>query len=240
MLVMNALRLLRSSGLVAMLLALSVSQVSAASASAEQWLNDYYKKPTPRQFASAFLDLSESGYFEQPGNVPVAIGFIASVFAKNPARVNQWLDLMREVPESHQRILVAALWYSGNPKAESYLRNFARECSPKLQQELLALANTRPDVRAASVQSVSSLNLQWGAFLATGDKTPVRNILAALGSHGDAQLSQQVRWSLAQNAVHHPLVLSICRDELSRQPNEVRETLRAVINDTEARRQPST
>jgi len=68
----------------------------------------------------------------------------------------------------------------------------------------------------------------------------VRNILAALGSRTNSQLSQDVRWSLAQNAAQHPAVLNICRDELSRQPNEVRETLRAVINDTEARRQPST
>ena len=92
----------------------------------------------------------------------------------------------------------------------------------------------------AAVRSVTSLNLQWGAFLATGETTPMRSILAALGAGDNAQLSQSVRWSLAQNAVQHPRVLAICRDELSRQPNEIRETLRAVIHDSEARRQPST
>ena len=238
---MKSFRFVRSSALVALLLAISVSaQAAPVASSAEQWLNGYYKKPMPQQFASVFLDLSDSGYFDKQENIPVAVGFIASVFAQNPGRVNQWMDLMREVPEAHQRILVSALWYSGNPKGAEYLRAFAQDCSPALRRDLLALSNSRADLRSAGVLSVSSLNLQWGAFLATGDKTPVRNILAALGSQNNSKLSQEVRWSLAQNAAQHPAVLDICRDELARQPNEVRETLRAVINDTEAHRQPST
>jgi hypothetical protein len=235
---MSLYRKLLGTGLVAVLLALSTG--ARATPAAEQWLNDYYKKPAPEQFASAFLELSDSGYFEKPGNLPLAIGFIASVFAQNPGRVNEWMDLTRSVPEAHQRILVAALWYSGNAKGPAYVREFARDANPALRRELLARVDSKPDVRSASVQSVSSLNLQWGAFLATGDKTPVRNILAALGTNDNAQLTQDVRWSLAQNAAQHQRVLAICRDELSRQPNAIRETLRAVINDTEHKQQPST
>ncbi len=235
---MSSYRKILSTGLVAVLLALSTG--ARATPAAEQWLNDYYKKPAPEQFAPAILELSESGYFDQKGHVPLAIGFIASVFAQNPDRVNEWMDASRSLPIAHQRLLVSALWYSGNPKGADYLRAFARDCSPSLRQQILAQLDAKPSLSSTEVLSASSLNLQWGVFLATGETTPVRNILAALGTNDNAQLTQDVRWSLAQNAAQHQRVLAICRDELSRQPNAVRETLRAVINDTESKRQPST
>ena len=236
---MKTLRSLRSIGAAVLLLAFATG-ARAAQSSAEEWLNNYYQHPTPDRFTSAVVELSRSGYFDEPSHVPLAVGFIASVFAQNPDRVGSWLAVSRALPVAHQRILASALWYSGNSKGPTYLRTLARDAGPEMRREVEALAATTPDLRTVNVRSAQSLNLQWGAFLATGDAAPVRNILAALGSQSNSQLSQEVRWSLAQNAAQHPAVLNICRDELSRQPNEVRETLRAVINDTEARRQPST
>jgi hypothetical protein len=237
---MNSLSILRRSGIAALLLVLATRARAEQPSEAEAWLNNYYQNPAPERLPSAILELSNSGYFEVPGHVPLAIGFIASVFAQNPDRVEDWMGVSRALPVAHQRILASALWYSGNAKGPAYLRRLSRNADPEVRHEVEALAATTPDLRAVDVRSAQSLNLQWGAFLASGDKTPVRNILAALGSQSNSKLSQEVRWSLAQNAAQHQRVLAICRDELSRQPNEVRETLRAVINDTEARRQPST
>lgn len=222
------------SGLLALLLSFATSlSAVASSSSAEQWLNNYYKNPAPERFTSAVLELSRNGYFDEAGHVPLAIGFMATVFSQNPDKVQSWLQFSHVLPVSHQRILISALWYSGNPKGADYLRAYARDCEPSLRTSLNALANTTPSLPNAEVSSVSSLNLQWGAFLANGETAPVRSILAALGN---ANLDQDVRWSLAQNAVQHERVLSICRDELSRQPNAVRETLRAVIHDAESKR----
>lgn len=232
------MRTLTSSSLRSGLLALLLSFASAVSAvasssTAEQWLNNYYKQPAPERFTSAILELSRNGYFDEAGHVPLAIGFIATVFAQNPDQVQSWLGVNRVLPVSHQRILVAALWYSGNPKGADYLRSYARDCEPSLRASIDTLINSSSSLKNAGVQSISSLNLQWGAFLASGETAPVQSILAALGT---ANLDQDVRWSLAQNAVQHERVLAICRDELSRQPNAVRETLRAVILDAESKR----
>jgi hypothetical protein len=237
---MNSFRFITGSSLLALLFAFTLNASASQSSSAEAWLNNYYQNPAPERFESAVFELSRSGYFEKPGNVPLAIGFFASIFAEHPDRATEWMGVSRVLPVAHQRILASALWYSGHPRGAAHLRALAQSASPEIRRELQTLATKTPDLRGAGVQSVSSLNLQWGAFLASGEKTPVRNILAALGTNSDAQLSQNVRWSLAQNAVQHPLVLDICRDELNRQPNEIRETLRAVINDSEARRRPST
>ncbi len=224
-------------GIFALLLSFaSAASALASSSSAEQWLNNYYQQPAPDRFTSAVLELSKSGYFEEANHVPLAIGFFATVFAQNPDKVRAWLRVNEVLPVAHQRILVSALWYSGNPKGADYLRAYSRECDPALRASIDELLNSTPSIPNAQVQSVASLNLQWGAFLATGDTAPVRSILAALGS---ANLDQDVKWSLAQNAAQHERVLAICREELSRQPNAVQETLRAVIVDAESKHKSS-
>jgi hypothetical protein len=205
-------------GLLAVVLSFASASAVASSTSAEQWLSNYYQQPAPERFTSAILELS---------------GFIATVFAQNPDKVQSWLGVSHVLPVSHQRILVAALWYSGNPKGAEYLQAYARDCEPSLRANINTLISSSPSIKNAEVQSISSLNLQWGAFLASGDTAPVQSILAALGN---TTLDRDVRWSLAQNAVQHERVLAICRDELSRQPNAVRETLRAVIIDAETKR----
>lgn len=235
---LTSMRTLTSSslrtGLLAVLLSFAtVASAAAPSSSAEQWLNNYYQQPAPERFTSAIFELSRTGYFEEAGRVPLAIGFIATVFAQNPDKVQSWLGVSRVLPVSHQRILVAALWYAGNPKGAEYLKAHSRDCEPSLRASINALINSSPSIKDAGVQSISSLNLQWGAFLASGETAPVQSILAALGN---SSLDQDVRWSLAQNAVQHERVLAICRDELSRQPNAVRERLRAVILDAETKR----
>ncbi len=233
---MRSLRLI-SAGFAALLLAFA-AQANAASSSATSWLENYYQQPAPDRFPSAVLELSRSGYFEQAGHTPLASGFLASVFAQHPDRVDEWMGVSRVLPVAHQRVLASALWYSGNPKGATYLRALAR--STESQDEIAQLLNQPADLAGSDVRSPSSLNLQWGVFLATGRAEPVRNILAALGSNTNRELSQDVRWSLAQNAAQHQRVLAICRDELSRQPNAIRETLRAVINESETHHTPST
>lgn len=238
---MNMLRLSNwRSGLSAATLLLAfVIPSFAATSSADQWLHNYYQKPAPERFSSAVLQLSQNGFFDQEGHVPLAIGFIATVFAQNPDKVESWLALNRDLPVAHQRILIAALWYSGNAKGSEYLRSYSRECDPALRSSIETMMNSQPSLKDAAVLSKSSLNLQWGVFLANGDGAPVHSILAALGNDNAGTLGRDVRWSLAQNAVQHERVLEICRNELSRQPNAVRETLRAVILDAETKHTPA-
>src|SRR5690606_20488710 len=142
---MRSYRIVSASGLLAVLLTLATS-VSAASSSAQAWLEHYYQQPAPERFTSAIYELSRAGYFEQEGRVPLAIGFIASVFQQNPDRVEEWLNVNRVLPVAHQRILVSALWYSGHAKGADYLRAYARSASPALRNDINALlATASPD-----------------------------------------------------------------------------------------------
>ena len=221
-------------GISASLVLFSAVPGRAAATSAEQWLTHYYQNPQPEQFVPAIFDLSHAGFFEQPGHVSLAIGFIAGVMTQNPDQIDQWLLFSRALPPAHQRLMVSALWYSGHPKGAAYLRAHARGVSPQLRAEIEQLLASGPALRDAPVLSASSLNLQWGAFLATGESQHVMNVLAALGS-SDPGLSSAVRLALAEKAATHEKVQAICAEQLARQPEGVRDQLRAAMNDAKFR-----
>src|SRR5687767_14541482 len=105
---MHSFRFISGKGLIALLLLVATGVRADDSASAEAWLNNYYQQPAPERFTSAVFELSRSGYFEQPGHVPLAIGFLASVFAQNPERADEWMAVSRVLPVAHQRILASA------------------------------------------------------------------------------------------------------------------------------------
>jgi hypothetical protein len=217
--------------------ALLVSATAATATPAAGWLENYYRQPDPAGLAPAMFELSRTGYLDDAENVPRTLGFLAAVFAQHPERVDGWLAFSRDLPVAHQRLFAAAAWASGHPQGATALRQQAARASAETRADITALASSAPALEGA-VTSRAALELQWGRFLATGDRAPVQSILAALGSDDRATLGQDVRWSLARNAVAHERVLAICREELARAPKEVRESLGLVIRDAEARVQP--
>ena len=208
--------------------ALASAAALRAEISAQAWLETYYLNPQPAQVPAAIERLSREGYFERAENTAVAIGFLSTVFAQNPGKVEGWLDQLNTLPARDQRLLAAALWQSGHPLGANWLRLLAQK-SP-VRSEVERLANT-PSQRVVdtTVRSPSSMRLQWGAFLASGDGRHVVAILDGFGLN-EPGLTSATRMALAQHASAHPRVMDICRAQLDRQPEEIRSELRAALN----------
>jgi len=205
---------------------------------AEWWLGHYYEYPRPDEFVKNVHRLSRLGYFERDTQPATAIGFFATLFAGNPDRVESWLKLTADLPDKHRRILAAAAWQSGHPRGGELLRAMSANASYALRGFIADLLVRGPfPLAGAPVRSESAMNLQWGAFLASGDERHILSVLAALGSDVP-ELGTAARYSLAQNAAEHPVVLEVCRTQLSRQPASVQEELRAALNEAAGARQP--
>ena len=193
------------------------------------WVENYYLNPDTDKIVSAVYALSRDGYFEQAGQPATAIGFLSAVFVANPDKVEAWVHAFRDLPAAHRRIVAAALWYSGLPEGAAHLRALARTSRPEIRAEVESLTQwSQPSLRDSPVLSSSSLNLQWGAFLASGDARHVTNVLAALGS-SERSLNATVRTALAEKALAHPRVYEICQAEIARQPAGVREELSTAL-----------
>jgi hypothetical protein len=208
------------------------AQVAAVSGGPGQnWLTHYYQNPRPAELPLAAHRLSREGYFEGVGQTATAIGFFATVFAQNPQDINYWLHETVDLPAAHRRVLVAAAWLAGSPRGSALLREMSENSSWGTRIQITDLLRREPTpVAVTPVRSESSMNLQWGAFLASGEEQHIVSVLAALGS-GEAELSATARYTLAQNATEHRRVLDICRDQLAKQPESVRSELRAALND---------
>ena len=222
-------KLLISSGL-GLALALSHA-VAAAPADHEgnNWMQSYYLKPAPDRLVDVVFAMSRSGALTQVGQATVNIGFLATVFARNPDRVEGWMHEFSRLPLPDRRLVAAAHWYSGLPHGDRLLREMAQGATPENEAEITQLLKQTPVAIANTpVLSEASLNLQWGAFLASGEPRHIVNALTALGS-GEAGLSSAVRSSLAQKAASHQRVYEICQAQLASQPAGVRDQMRTAL-----------
>lgn len=210
-------------------LALASSLAMRAEVSARAWLETYYLNPQPAGLPGAIKSLSRDGYFDEPGHIAVGIGFISTVFAQNPSKVDRWLLELNGLPLKDQRLIASALWQAGHPLGSEMLQHLGEYSTNR--PAVTRLANS-PAVAVddTPVLSPSSMNFRWGAFLATGDERHVVAILDAIGTNQPG-LDMAARRALAHNAAEHPRVLEICRAELARQPNGAPSELRAALLD---------
>jgi len=220
------MKLLLRSLLVA--LAFPFAATLRAEISAEGWLETYYLNPKPDELPQAIRQLRRDGYFDGPGHIAVSIGFISTVFAQNADRVDGWLLQLHGLDSKANRLIASALWQAGHPLGSELLRRLGQ--SSGLRTEIEKIANTPVlPVEETAIRSVSSLNLHWGAFLASGSDRYILSILDAVGLDEPALTSTALA-TLARHAAEHPRVLEICQAQLDRQPEDVRGVLRAVVN----------
>lgn len=198
-----------------------------AEISAQARLETYYLDPHPADVPRLVRELGHDGYFERAENVAVAIGFLGTVLARQPERVEDWLLQLNGVPAKEARVIASALWQAGHPLGPELLRILGERSPLRAEVERVANLPVMP-LLETPVQSPSSMRLHWGAFLASGDERHIVRILDAFALETPG-LTSAVRMALAQNAADHPRVLEICRAQLERQPEEIRGELRAAL-----------
>ena len=219
-------------------LALATVAAASAKSAAQDWLEHYYQNPQPDRLGASVQALSREGYFEKPGHIALSIGFLSTVFAQNPEKIDQWLLEFNGLPLAHHRLIAVALWQAGHPIGAELLKTLG-DYSP-VREAIQSLANMPSGTVAdTDVLTPASMNLQWGAFLATGEDCYVTNILAAIGQ-GNETLDQTARSSLTKNATAHPRLIAICQAQLTGQSVSARPALRSVLRAVANRKPYST
>jgi len=215
---------------------LAAFPVLGADGFGRQWMENYYQHAAPDSLVQAVGSLNYDGFFADPAQQDVAIGFFGTVFQQNPKQVDGWLRSARFLPMSTRRTLAIAAWVAGDPLGARQVRELFGTFKYPVRAEVDRLLAIGPgSVYQTRVVSAGSMNLRWGAFLASGDERNVVSILEALGSN-EPGLATSARFALAQEAASHPRVLEICTEQLGRQPQAVRAELRAVVDDATAQK----
>jgi hypothetical protein len=221
---------------VAACMSLAAFPVLAMDGFGSQWMENYYQHPAPDAFVQAVYSLNTDGFFADPAQKDTATGFFSTVFEQNPKLVDGWLKASRFLPPTARRTLAIAAWTAGNPVGARRVRESFGTFNYPVRAEVDRLLASRP-LSADQIQVVSaeSMNLRWGAFLASGDERHIVSVLNALGSD-EPGLATSARFALAQDAASHPRVLEICREQLDRQPQAVRSEIQSLVDDAAAQK----
>jgi hypothetical protein len=196
------------------------------------WMVFYYQKPDPDEFPRKILAFSEAGLLDQEKRQFPFLGFASTVFRENPSKIKAWVTALDRLPENHKRVVWLALWLSNTKESNALFKE-------QVHQKVISGRNyynfetneSPPDLAKIDMLYGGFLDIQWGRFLATGDKEPISLIINTLefGDFWGAQerypnpTSQGEReaiikeaifkaaiWSLQSNCKTHGLVKSLC------------------------------
>jgi len=198
------------------------------------WMVFYYQKPEPEEFPNKLTAFSEAGLLSEERKQFPFLGFASTLFRNNPARLISWLPKIETLPTDHKRIVLLSLWLSDTRESrelfqqDKYMKLISGKNYFNFETDKPA-----PDLGSIDPMYGGFLDIQWGRFLASGNKVPVRLIIGTLGfcdSWGAAEkyatpfsedqkqeiikeaIFKAALWSLQSNCEVHPVVKKYCSE----------------------------
>lgn len=213
---------------------------SAQELKTDLWMIYYYLNPQPDKTPQVILEMSQEGVFNMENALPPVIAFYSRIFAQNPNKLRTWFTELERLPKEHKKVLWLALWYADTPEATEQLRLIAEKTAPSDKGQLTELLQSHaPTLTSIEINEPGVLDMLWGAFMATGDDRYVIRIMSALpwvNQKRDltkALLGGVARWSMTSNCIQHEKVLQICKEQVTKQPQEVSQVLTGIIKEAE-------
>jgi len=206
--------------------------------SANQLMSRYYLNPQPERIGHFLEDVSALGLFEKEGSIPPLVSFLTQVFRQNPERLNQWLNRVQSLPESHRHLVYQSLWKSDTAKSKEMLREYSPQHEPD-KDKLREFATKVPvDLLTEAIESPSDLDELWAAFSATGNPHFVKRILSVFSWDNEASKSNHARtiilgaakWSLSGQLKQHKVLRQICLDAMSEVDVNTRALLQEILS----------
>ncbi len=203
------------------------------------WLEFYYKEPTPEFFVGQVRNWDAAGILGEEDARGALIGFLSSVIRDNPEKTVEWHDALRNLSTDGQNTLRLSMWFANTGETKAVLNEYyggdfdADKEPPKVLEMQLTLP--------------PALNLLWGTYYATGDDKVIRRIMTAFDYAGKQQsyssipedetpfytvLPSAARWSLASNAKKHPKVAEQLETVYAQEDSGLSSTQQQWLYDT--------
>jgi hypothetical protein len=205
------------------------------------WICHYYQHQEAGLLEAAVRALSEfkligSGYAEKDS---FAVGFLSEIFAQNPDRVADWLRETGDLPYPGPKAVVwTAAVSSDSLQAKEAMQKIADASDPPVRSFIRSLLLFPAyDFLKNPVLYPEFVDIMWGKFFATGDARYVAKIISALGLadqttawDNKAMAAREAELYLVVYAGKYPEVMSLCEEELPRQPENVKKRLQTVLS----------
>jgi len=202
--------------------------------------------------------MRDLGLFQDEEKAGFCTGFIAGVLGKNPKDGPGLISKMLPMPDKEQAVLIRAIAFSGRPDWRELMEKY-RSKMP-LRHPLIDsyLSGKAPTLMEADLSDGSPVVYTlWGYYVATGQYQPVVKIIESLkwsrqkddgrfswgkiwsGWKTDPSAVNKItvgataKWTLASYAEKNRDLLDLYRAEYQRQPKDIAEPLKEVIQAAE-------
>jgi hypothetical protein len=145
-----------------------------------RFLSEYYLRPRPRSAMAALTAFSQLPYAQRPADGQgTLLGFYERVLLDNPWLVPQFVERFSTTNDQRERrILALVLAYTKRGE-----RNFGSDIPREAQAALAAARQEAIPLPSREPTSGGQLDLQWGAFLASGRFTPISDLVAVVENY---------------------------------------------------------
>ena len=94
---------------------------------ADDWVSNYYRKPSPDRFIEEVTALSNQGILGDKTKANVMGVFLSQIFLANQDEIQNWMGQLKDLPEPDQKTLRIAIWLSNSPGAKFYFASIGEE-----------------------------------------------------------------------------------------------------------------
>lgn len=207
-----------------------------------RWFTYYYQYPQPELVEEKVGTMVAAGFFDKEGAVAPLIMFLSEVFRQNENRLSQWEKTFADLSPKYRRYLAYALWQSKTPIGKNIVKRWGKR-DPSIKE----IQGTEPfDLKKIPVDSPTTLDMLWGAFMASGDTEYVDRIVSVLTYPTDSKQQEErlknmmivgsAKWSLASNAFQHDLVYRTCNRYVDSKDPQLRDAIIEVLSKADKQR----
>lgn len=136
----------------------------------EDWLENYYKNPTPDRFVGQMKDWAADGTLDNDAAKPAIIGFVSQVIRQNRDKLENWYSALSGLTPNQMQVFHTAMLYSRTAEADKIMRKtFGAQYDEERQEtsKILEMPLDKPN----------TIDMLWGFFYATGSEHAVRQII---------------------------------------------------------------
>ena len=186
----------------------------------DEFLQGYYLHPQPEAVPEMLLLLDKVAKTfknrEMDGMEAPIIGFFSEIFRANSDKLDEWEKVIKGLSSKSLKVFLdGALCYADTEKSKEIFKKHAKWSF--ILKQRYGGGYVVPILKWDWL-SPSSLDMCWGAFMASGNKEYVKKVMeCALQVPEKNRIDLTVgaaRWSMVANADRHPLVAEVMNNFL--------------------------
>ncbi|MFC1744604.1 hypothetical protein ACFL35_11490 [Candidatus Riflebacteria bacterium] len=202
----------------------------------DQWMEFYYREKKIGLVGEMISKFIQGGYTNKPQVFAPGVGFFSSIFKQNPNKVLSWLKDGEKWALADKKLFFHALWQADIAPGKTFFQKLLKSKSKENLELAKEFTTKKPELlEKMEIKTPADMDMCWGAFFATGNPQFINKLIKLLDRYNsknsrDRSMVGAAEWSLRANAMDHPEVTNICRQQVLKLTGVPKKILERVLS----------